>query len=52
MKKIVMVSMLSFILAVALGTIVTQAGAETMHFKLVSMVNKMERVTVTHLDLK
>ena len=50
MKKIIMASMLSFILLIALGPIVTQAGAETMNFKLVSMVEKMERVKVTHID--
>lgn len=50
MKKIVMASMLSFILLIALGPIVTQAGAETMNFKLVSMVEKVERVKVTHIE--
>jgi hypothetical protein len=47
MKRILMASMLSFILLVALGPIVTQAEAETMHFKLVTMVDKMETVEVT-----
>jgi hypothetical protein len=35
MKRIIMASILSFVLLYAFGPIVTQAGAETMNFKLV-----------------
>jgi len=49
-KRIIMASMLSFALLFAFGPIATQAGAETMHFKLVSMVEKVETVKVTHME--
>ena len=44
MKRIIMASILSFVLLFAFGPIVTQAGAETMNFKLVSMLEKVEMV--------
>ena len=47
MKRIIMASILTFVLLFAFGPIVTQAGAETMNFKLVSMVEKVETVKVT-----
>ena len=50
MNKTIIASMISFVLLVALGPVVPQAGAETMNFKLVSMVEKMERVKVTHIE--
>jgi len=50
MKRIIMASMLSFILLLALAPMLTHARAETMHFKLVSMVDKMETVNVTHIE--
>ena len=50
MKRIIMASMLSLALLVALGPIVTQAGAETMNFKLVSMVEKLEMVKVSDIE--
>ena len=50
MKRIIMASILSFILLVALGPILPQAGAETMNFKLVSMVEKLEMVKVSDIE--
>ena len=50
MKRIIMASMLSLALLVALGPVVPQAGAETMNFKLVSMVEKLEMVKVSDLE--
>jgi hypothetical protein len=50
MKRIIMASLLSFVLLFAFGPFLTQAGAESMNFKLVSMVEKMERVQVTGIE--
>ena len=50
MKRIIMASILSFVLLFAFGPIVTQAGAETMNIKLVSMVEKREAVQITELE--
>lgn len=50
MKRIIMASILSFVLLFAFGPIVTQAGAETMNFKLVSMVEKLEMVKVSDIE--
>lgn len=50
MKRIIMASILSFVLLFAFGPIVTQAGAETMTIKLVSMVEKMEMVKVSDVE--
>ncbi len=49
MKRIFMTSILSFVLLFAFGPIVTQAGAETMNFKLVSVVEKVEMVKVSDI---
>ena len=49
MKRIVVVPILSFVLLFAFGPIVTQAGAETMNFKLVSMLEKVEMVKVSDI---
>jgi len=50
MKRIIMASMLSFILLVALGPIVTEAEAETMDFKLVTMIERVETVQISDLE--
>ena len=50
MKRIIMASILSFVLLFAFGPIVTQAGAETMNFKLVSMLEKVEMVKVSDIE--
>ena len=50
MKRIIMASILSFVLLFAFGPIVTQAGAETMNLKLVSMVEKREAVQISDLE--
>lgn len=50
MKKIIVTSILSLILFSAFAPIVSIAWAETMNFKLVSMVEKMERVQVTGIE--
>ena len=50
MKRIFMASILSFVLLFAFGQIVTQAGAETMNFKIVSMIEKREMVKVTQTE--
>ena len=50
MKRIIMASILSFVLLFAFGPIITQAGAETMNIKLVSMVEKREAVKITELE--
>ena len=49
MKRIIIASILSFVLLFAFGPIVTQAGAETMNFKLVSMLEKVEMVKVSDI---
>jgi hypothetical protein len=49
-KRIIMASILSFVLLFAFGPIVTQAGAETMNFRLVSMVEKVEMVKVSDIE--
>ena len=50
MKRIIMASILSFVLLFAFGPIVTQAGAETMSLKLVSMVETRETVQISGLE--
>ena len=50
MKKIIMVLMLSFVLLFGSGSILTQAGAETMNFKLVSMTENAERLKVSEIE--
>jgi len=50
MRKKIMPLTLFFVLFVCFGPILTQAAAETMNFKLVSMVEKMERVKVTQIE--
>jgi len=50
MKKIIMASILSFVLLFAFGPIVTQAGAETMNLKLVNMVEKRDTVQISGLE--
>lgn len=50
MKKIIMAWMLAFILLIGFGPIPTQAGEETMNFKLVSMVEKVEMVQVSGIE--
>ena len=49
MKRIIMASILSIVLLFAFGPIFTQAGAETMNFKLVGMLEKMEMVKVSNI---
>ena len=46
MKRIIIALILAFVLSLGFGPIVTQAGAETMNIKLVSMVEKVETVKV------
>jgi hypothetical protein len=50
MKKIIMAWMLAFILLIGFGPVPTQAGEETMNFKLVSMVEKVEMVQVSGIE--
>ena len=50
MKKISIALILGFVLSLGFGPIVTQAGAETMNIKLVSMVEKVETVKVTLIE--
>ena len=50
MKRIIIASILSFVLLFAFGPIITQAGAETMNIKLVSMVEKVEMVKVSDIE--
>ena len=50
MKRIFMASILSFVLLFAFGPIVTQAAAETMNFKLVSVIEKLEMVKVSDME--
>jgi hypothetical protein len=50
MKRIIMASILSFVLLFAFGPIVTQVGAKTMNFKLVGMVEKLEMVKVSDIE--
>ena len=50
MKRIIIALILSFALLFAFGPIVTQAGAETMNFKLVSMIERMETVQISDLE--
>jgi len=42
-----MALMFAVVVLIGFGPIVIQAGAETMNFKLVSMIEKVERVKVT-----
>jgi hypothetical protein len=50
MKKIIVVLMLSFVLLFGFGSFLTQARAETMNFKLVSMTENAERVKVNEIE--
>lgn len=50
MKKIIVALILSFCLSSAFGSFVTLAWAESMNFKLVSMVEKMENVQVSGIE--
>jgi len=50
MKRIIVASILSFALLFAFGPIVIQAGAETMNFNLVSMIEKLEMVKVSDIE--
>jgi hypothetical protein len=50
MKRVIVASILSFVLLFAFGPIVTQAGAETMNIKLVSMVETRETVQISGLE--
>ena len=50
MKRVIVASILSFVLLFAFGPIVTQAGAETMNFKLVTMFERVERVQISDLE--
>ena len=50
MKKITMAIVLAFVLSLSFGPLAIQAGAETMNFKLVSMVEKREMVKVTQTE--
>jgi hypothetical protein len=50
MKKITVAFVLASVLSLGFAPIVIQAGAETMNFKLVSMVEKREMVKVTETE--
>ena len=50
MKKIIVAWMLAFIILIGFGPVPTQAGEETMNFKLVSMVEKVEMVQVSGIE--
>lgn len=50
MRKIIIALIVAFVLSIGFGPIVTQANAESMNFKLVSMVEKMERVKVSPME--
>ena len=50
MKRIIIALIFAFVLSLGIGSIVTQAGAETMNIKLVSMVDKREAVKVTLIE--
>jgi hypothetical protein len=50
MKKITMAFVLAFVFSLSFGPLAIQAGAETMNFKLVSMVEKLEMVKVTETE--
>lgn len=50
MKRVIVALIFSFVLLFAFGPIVTQAVAETMDFKLISMVEKVERVKVSDME--
>ena len=50
MKRIIMASILSFVLLIGFGPVVTQAGAETMNWKLVSMLERVEMVKVVDVE--
>ncbi|MGD9033606.1 MAG: hypothetical protein PVJ69_11305 [Desulfobacteraceae bacterium] len=50
MKKTIMASILAFVLLNGFGPLLTQAGAETMNIKLVSMAEKLEMVKVTGVE--
>ena len=50
MKKIAMAFVLAFLFVLGFEPVIIQAGAETMNFKLVSMIEKVERVKVTQTE--
>ena len=50
MNKIILTLILPFFLLIGFGPILTHAGAETMNFTLVSMIEKIERVQVTGVE--
>jgi len=50
MKRIIIALILAFVFSLGFEPIVTQAGAETMNIKLVSMVEKVETVKVTLIE--
>ena len=50
MKRIIMALILALVLSLGFGPVLTQATAETMNFRLVSMVEKLEMVRVTGME--
>ena len=50
MKKISVTLIFAFFFLTGFLPVITEAGAETMNFKLVSMIEKMERVKVTQTE--
>ena len=50
MKKIILPLIISFVFLIGFLPMVTQAGAETMNFRLVSMYEKIEWVKVTQTE--
>ena len=50
MRKIIMALIFAFVLLIGYGPIITQAQAESMDFKLVSMIEKIEWVKVTQTE--
>ena len=50
MKKTIMASILAFVLLIGFGPVLTEAGAEVMKFRLVSMYEKIEWVKVTQTE--
>ena len=50
MKRIIMASILAFVLLIGFGPIVTQAGAETMNWKIVTMIERVETVKVSDVE--
>jgi len=50
MRKIIMAVIFAFVLLIGYGPIITQAEAESMNFRLVSMYEKIEWVKVTQTE--